>query len=490
MISERFLKSTLIYSIGGALPMVSGFILLPFYTNQLSTNDYGLLMLYISFSLFMQVLFSYALDSYIGIHYVEHKDDTQRVKKLVGAVAGLLLVIGVVLISLSWLAGGNVFDLVFNSAGNLSFFPWGVMSVTTAFFNSFFKVYTVLLFYRKKPIRFFLFNLANFALVIGVSLIGLHLWPGSIAGPMLGRLLAGACIFALCLGLIGKEFGINFQFRFLTDLHRFCLPYLLYLLMAWALMNVDRFFINDLLSAEHVAVFDFAVKCTFLIEFLQNSIAAAINPETYDIWKRTNAKGTSNETNKYYNAFSGLSMLIIVGFILVIPYLVPLIVQKDAYFKSFPYMGALAAAFAAKMFAHYCLSILVYTKKTVLLPMIFLCTALIQLPLTYVLTKWFMIDGAVWATILSKVLQSLFFYLFIRSHFEIRINVYKMIIVPLLFIGASTLVWQLSGDSFSFLGNFAIGVLTVVTLFLLYRNEITALFTSVKGMAGKKIRRS
>src|SRR5688500_10218881 len=94
MISGKFIKSSMLYTIGGAMPMASGLVLLPFYTNMLTIETYGILMLYVVFSLFMQSITSYALDAYLGVRYIDTQHDQAATKKMVGAIAGLLLVIG------------------------------------------------------------------------------------------------------------------------------------------------------------------------------------------------------------------------------------------------------------------------------------------------------------------------------------------------------------------------------------------------------------
>ena len=54
MISKKFLQSSLLYTIAGAMPLASGFVLLFFYLNYLTVEQFGLLALYIAFTAFIQ----------------------------------------------------------------------------------------------------------------------------------------------------------------------------------------------------------------------------------------------------------------------------------------------------------------------------------------------------------------------------------------------------------------------------------------------------
>lgn len=471
MISGKFLKSTVAYSVAGSLPMLSGFILLPFYTNLLTTSDYGLLMLYIGFSLLIQIVVSYSLDAYLGAHYTEVKYDEKRRKELLSNLAGLLLVIGASFILIALVLGKPVFDLTFNRSGELSYFPFGIMSVMIGFFNSFFKTYTYLLVFEKKPGAYLLFNVVNFALTIIISIIGLYMYPDSLIGPMYGRLLSGLGIFSMALIGFLYTSGISFRFHLLKNLHVFCLPYVMYVILTWVSANVDRFIINDVMNAEAVAIFDFAIKCALLIDFVQAGIMSAIYPEVFEIWNRNKATGTSPESNKYFHSFTGLTLLMTCLFMIAVPLLIPVFVKKTAFYESFIFMGVLVGSFATRGAYFYFVSILLYLKKTNKLLIVFGLSAVIQLPATWWLTKNWGLDGAVVAAFLAKVVQVFFLYIVTRKLFEIRMNVMKLIVLPGCFMIALVCLWIFTDEWNVW---WYAGLLAIVSVLLLlqYKNEI------------------
>jgi O-antigen/teichoic acid export membrane protein len=446
MISSRFLKSTVSYSIAGALPMLSGLILLPFYTNLLETADYGVLMLYVAFSLFIQILVSYSIDAYMGAHYTEVRDNVEKKRELISNSAGLLLTIGLVFIVTMLAIGKPVFDASFNRSGNMNFYPYGIMSVITGFFNSFFRSYTYLLIFEKKPGLFFLLNFANFALTIAISIIGLKLFPDSLVGPMYGRLLSGAGIFLLSLIGFLRLGGISFRFSVLKGINAFCIPYVAYVLLTWISANIDRFLINDLIDPEGVAIFDFAVKCTLLIDFVQSGMVSAIQPEVFAIWNREAAQGTSKESNKYFHSFTGISMLLIGLFMVCIPPLIPYLVKRDDFYDSFVIMGILASSFATRGIYYYFVSIILYLKKTRLLLYAFALSAAVQIPTTYIFTHQWGVAGAAFAALLAKVVQCLMLYFVIRNHFTIQVNISKLVIVPALIMFALGIIWYMTPE--------------------------------------------
>ena len=214
MISKNFLKSSFIYTVIGALPLASSIILLPFYTNFLDTSDFGILAIYISFTFLIQIIVNFGFDVYIGIHFFEYKDNKEKLREYVGTVVVSLLVLGIFVTALSFLVGNFSFGILFQQK-DITFFPYGFMSVLTAICNSFFKTYCSLLINQQSPVRFFWVNLFNFILTIAISLSGLYLYPHTLIGPMWGRLLSGVGIFLLALYFFATEFGLNFQTKLL-----------------------------------------------------------------------------------------------------------------------------------------------------------------------------------------------------------------------------------------------------------------------------------
>jgi O-antigen/teichoic acid export membrane protein len=172
MISKSFLKSSVIYTIGGALPMLGSLILLPFYANRLNELHYAQVQFYISISLLLQVLFSYSIESYFGIKYTQLNGNPEEQKKFTGTVSIILLIIGAGLLLITSLSGNLIFSRLFKSDYQMEFWPYGFYSVLTAFFNSYFKTATNGLIYFKKPRLFFAANISNFIATVGISVGG------------------------------------------------------------------------------------------------------------------------------------------------------------------------------------------------------------------------------------------------------------------------------------------------------------------------------
>ncbi|MBL7917391.1 MAG: oligosaccharide flippase family protein, partial [Bacteroidia bacterium] len=270
MISKGFLKSSIVYTIGGAMPMAASIILLPFYTNYLNEIHFLQVSFYISISLLFQIFFSFSTDTYFGVKYSQLSNNPEKQKLFVGTNAILLLLIGLGWLVITAFTGDAIMDYIFKPEYGMEFWPYGFYAIITAFFNSYFKTSTNSLIYFKKPLLFLSLNLINFIATLLISIGGLFLFPDSIIGPMYGRLLSGLVIFLLANMVFFKFGKLKFEKEFLPDLFRFCTPYLFYVLSAWILSFIDRFMLQKHISETDLNTYDLVLKCFFGIEFLQN----------------------------------------------------------------------------------------------------------------------------------------------------------------------------------------------------------------------------
>jgi len=156
MVSKSFIKSSITYTVIGALPFASSILLLPFYGNKnlLSTDDFGLLAIFIILSELARILFSFSAESFLGNTYIHYRSRKGDEKKFLGTSYLFLIFYGVLLTIILSLSGNFLFGL-FYPGKSFDFFPFGLISLITGFFNGVFKAYTSHLIFREKPAPYF-----------------------------------------------------------------------------------------------------------------------------------------------------------------------------------------------------------------------------------------------------------------------------------------------------------------------------------------------
>jgi len=480
MISKNLIKSSLIYTIIGALPLISAFFLLIFYTNYLTKADYGALVIYISFTAFMQILTNMGLDTYIGVSYFESKRDQATLRSKIGSITGYLLIWGVFIIFIFSISGENLFQLIFQGE-DIFFYPYGLMSVMTAFFNSYFKTYTNLLINQEKSARFAIVNFANFVMTITFSLGGLFMFPFTLIGPMWGRLLSGIGIFIIAFISLARESKMRIILGDeLKQTLRFSLPLLVFFLLSWSISNIYPFIMQSFMSLQDIAIFGLVIQFTLLVEFVLNGMGSSVIPKVYGMIKDQNLTGSTPELNKYFSGFNALTLLVIPASTFFIPLILSVLISKD-YESSFIFLSILNIGFASRGLYNYFLTPIYLFKKTSVLPKIYLITAVIQIIISIILIKNFGIWGAVGANLITKMIQNFLLYLVSRKFFTYKFNLLKFVWLPLIvtivIICSEYFVEQHNLNFIRFLQM----AFTYLLVYIFYRNEVLALLKDLHG---------
>lgn len=475
MISKSFLKSSLIFTIGGALPMAASIILLPFYTNYLHDKQYTQVAFYITISLLFQILFSYSIESYFGIEYTRLHKEPEKQKKFIGTISILLLIIGGGILLMSSLAGSFLFQKIYKADYQMEFWPYGFYSILTAFFNSYFKAASVSLIYLKKARLFLTVNILNFFATLFISVGGLYFFPDTIIGPIYGRLLSGALIFIAGHYIFSSNGVRVLDKTFLKELNKFCAPYIIFALSIWVLGFFDRYILQKYIDTIDFNAYDLVLKCFFGIEFIQNSLSAVIFPRLYEIWTKSGENTTTKESNRYFNVFTAINIIQLILFCIFVPLLYKLVINKPGFYRAEVYIGVLSAGYALRSILNFYLSTILFTKKVTILLKIFGFSALFQIVLTIVAIKYFGLLGAIYAGLATKILQVILSAFFTKGIFSYQFNFYKIILVPFLFIAINVIQFNLfpAYDLKLYLLQLA---LFGIIFYFIFKNEIAGLY--------------
>ncbi len=453
------------------MPLLSGLVLLIPYTENLNLSLYGELAIFISFTLFVQILMNFGIDTYLSVHYYDHTEES-KLKPFLSSVSGLLIINGLILISIFSGLGYFLFKFIFPD-GDIPFFPFGFMSVVTAFFNGYFRTYVNLQVFGDKPVKYFLFGLFNFTVTVIFSLILIYQYPFELTGPMWGRFLSGVLIFLLSLYFGCREFGISFKVPLLREIKNYAVPIVIFSLLTWILGYINNFILKGLNNSADVGVYNFTLTCTLLIEYASLGLMSTINPRIYKIWKNNSIYESSLEENRYNHIFSAFNILIIALNILILPFVIRLLIKED-FHVSIEFIPIICASFAFRGLYNTLINPLYYFKQTKVLPKILLISAIIQIVSGLILIRYFGIWGAVWSYFLVKPFQLYFLWRESKKIFHFKFNILKMVILPFAYCLVVVVLYQLIDISSNYAGFIQIAI-TGIMVFSLYRKEIAGL---------------
>jgi O-antigen/teichoic acid export membrane protein len=469
-ISKKFIKSSIIYTVAGALPMASAIILLPFYGNNLPLAVYGELATYIAFSMLVQVLVTYSFDTSVYVYYHEYKNSPEKLSQFLSSAFISILGIGFVSVIIFSLAGSLIFDSVFSQKG-ISFFPYGLASVVTAVFQACFKVHSSVLQSSEKPVLFFWSNLLSFSLIALFTVIGLLLYPATLIGPVGGRLLAAVISGSWVLIRVFRLYGITFNYSLLKKSFTYNNSSYVYQLQQWVVNYFDRMLITLFLTLEAAGSYDFAWKCLLVIDFIVAGLFNSFYPKVIGIITAQQKKQSDPVINRYYHGLTAMIMLMICLCILGFPLITAWGIVKPEYGKALPYVPFLALGYLIRAMRYYFNSPYGALKYVAPLPVIYLFVSGLKIGLILLFIREFELYSIIGATLISGVVEIILLRVGIKSRFEFKYNPFKLVIAPSL-LGLVIIIGEVFPVMNLHLRHIMYTGICVLILWWFYRNEL------------------
>ncbi|GIV29438.1 MAG: hypothetical protein KatS3mg028_0504 [Bacteroidia bacterium] len=481
MIKLSFIKDSLLYTIGNALPMAASIILLPFYVNYLNPANYVALSFYIGISLLYQIFFSFSFEQYYGVVYTELKQDEEKVKVLNGSVFIYLMIYGGIITLITMLIGNPILKTIFKDpAISVSFYPYGLLSVLTAFFNALFKVSMSTYIYAGKPKVFFYSNLTNFFATVVISLSGLFLFPDTLAGPIYGRFLSALIILILNLWILKNSIKWTYNHTYINEFVQKSWSLFAYSLVLWIMGNIDRYFLKNYISVNDLASYDLILKCFIGVEFIQNGLSMAIISKVFDIWKNNEKVQFSKESNRYFNVFIWANTFFVLIFTFFLPFFIRLIVKDEKYYSAFSYIGIIAAAYIVRTLYYPYNFAYLFSKKTFFFFIINACTILIQTIAFYFFTSAYGILAVVFIVLLTRFITVLWLHIHVSKNIaDLNISYLKWYVIPLLSVCMYLLAFFVFSQIIEVL-NVAVIVVFLILSWYAYNNEFRDILPMLK----------
>ena len=457
------------------LPMASAVVLLPLYIRDLSAALYGALSVYLVFTILVQILVTFSFDASLFIHFHEFKDDKKKLSVFVSSAFVFMLLLSVVVGLVLAGTGSLLFNLVIPDK-DISFYPFGLASVGAGIFQAIFKVHNSLLQSREKAETFFWANVVSFTLIACCIVAGLYLFPNSLVGPIMGRLVGTILPSLWVLFRIFREFGFHYDFAWLISSFGFNTYSFIYQLQQWVINQFDRILMLFFLPLADVGIYDFSVKCLIPIELIMNSLHTTIYPKVVSAVMLQEDKGSTLEINRYYHGLTAVIMLVVCGSVLMLPIVIRVAIDvvsaKPEYLEAIQYAPYIAAIYffkAMRLFFAAPYGILKYTKP---LPIIYLVVSGLKIGLVVLLINRYNIIGIIMASIFSAVVEIILLRVCVKGRFQFKFNLFKVVLAPMILLVLIVILEPWVGIQ----RPFAVHLFYVIScggiLWWAYRNEI------------------
>jgi O-antigen/teichoic acid export membrane protein len=378
------------------------FLLMPLYTLYLDPAAFGTLAIVTAVNGFLSIAFTLGLTGTVTRFYFEYRDDPAALAEFLGSI-----LIFVVLFSL--LAGGVLLAigerLLRPFVGDVAFWPYVALGVTTTIFQPLFAMYLALLQTRNQAGQYALVALANFVVttMLTVALVVFLHW--GVTGVLVSTLAAAVVSFALSLYLLRSDLRLCLRWRYLHEAFAYSLPQVPHSVASQTTAMADRLILNSKLGTSSTGLYSVGAMISMVVEVIAYSVNRAYVPLSMSALKSRDPVQLMR--------LRVMGSLVVAGFCLLGaavaafgPELVRLL-TAPAFSGAALVIPALVFGGVASAIYYLLVNVLFFDRNgTKLLPICTLTAAILNVALALLLIPRFSLMGAAVASLLAQVLAT------------------------------------------------------------------------------------
>ncbi|HTR82508.1 MAG TPA: oligosaccharide flippase family protein [Bacteroidota bacterium] len=414
---KRLGAETAIYGISTIVGRFLTFLLVPFYTNVLTTSQYGIVANVYSYLAFLNVVYNYGMESayFRYASALEGGDPKENFSTPFFSIlitssifSGLIFTFAVPLTHL-FLIGENLYRILQFSAGIL-------------FFDALVIVPFASLRLANRPKLFATLKIVNIVSNVAFNIISLLWLKWGIEGIFISGFASSFLTFVLLLPHIMKSASWRFSPKLYKALLRFGLPYVPVGLSAMVLQVIDRPMLKAFTNDSNVGIYQANYRLGIFMNLVTSMFDYAWKPFFLSYAKEENAKELYARILTYF-------ILSMSAIFLVLSFFISNIVQFKIFGRHLIHpsywggLGVVPVVLLAYIFGgmsiHFNAGIFIEKKTAYLLPTSILA-AVSNIVANFFLIPAYGIMGAAYATLIAYALGAVALFVIVQRFYPIR----------------------------------------------------------------------
>jgi O-antigen/teichoic acid export membrane protein len=287
---SSFIKKSVFYSFLQILPALAGIVVLKIYSSLLSKEEFAVLAMLTTASMFSLIINSLCLDQVITRYYFDHVHNRKQLDDFFISVISVIIALLFVLIAGVFLIPAGINDYLFK--GLLLDFRWQFMAAVLVGFSLSLNK-SMLSFQRNEQShrQVLLLTLSASLLQVAFVWIGIKYMHNKVMGAQLGK-FAGILLptsFMLFRYFHGKKAKV--RLTLIREIVPFFMPLVLYGLMYWGVSQFDQIILQlRMKNLELLAYYVMAVNLALFAELVLGGLSSFIVPEMNMIMKNSGDK--------------------------------------------------------------------------------------------------------------------------------------------------------------------------------------------------------
>lgn len=418
------LKHSGIYSLGGLLPKLIGYLLLRLYTTELGASGYGNFAIFdISLQIFVAV-FLFSLPTAMMRWYIPEKDEEKR-RSILFTVFAAVFVIALALMAILIPLRGNFSQLFFKSDLYSRSFLILIVNIGLQMLSTYTLTYLRM---RQKSVVYMVLTVIRFTLVLVLNIFLVAHRHMGVEGILLSQLAGNALLLVFTLVFIVKEFNFKFDMPVFREMMVYGFPLIFATLSVQMLRLSDKYIIFFMMDSVQTGVYNLGYKIASIVNVLViHSFQLGFLPIAYGMIGKPGAKRFYSKMLTYYVLVLVMCSLALILFAKeMVMFASP---NETAFMDAMKVIPVLAIGFIFEGMRQIFAINFHIMKKTRYNAWINMTAAVISVGLSIFLVQIFGYMGVAYSVASCVFLNMILFYIFSRKVYKVPYEMRKIAIM-------------------------------------------------------------
>ncbi len=312
--SKSLSGSTIWYSFGNFVVRSMSFILLPLYSHLISTNDFGIYSLLMSFYAIAAVFFQSGMQNALMKYYLETPDIDQK-KKIFSSIINSIFALGVLFTFTGILFSKEISQLVLGAS---QYSKLTALLFISLFLDTLGYFGLHLLKTQVKAKKVVSYSLASAVINLILNIVFVYSLKMGVEGIFLAQIISSLFLIIFLLKDMFADYKLTIDIDFIKKAVIFSLPIIIGGILSSAVDVCDRFFLNIFTDKNTVGIYSLSYRIAIVMNVFVISFRTAWIPHALNLYKTS---GSEEILGKTYLKLLSIGFLILIAVTLFAPFL-------------------------------------------------------------------------------------------------------------------------------------------------------------------------
>ena len=275
---RRIFSNIANYGIGGLLPQVIGFFLLPVYTRFLTPEDYGIVEVVGSVGALLFVFIRLGMGGAITRYYFDMKSK-EAFRQFVSTVFISIMIWGLLISVLLTFFGE---DLLSGILGDVPFHPFLVIGIWSAIAAVPSEIMRRVLQVREQSRLYSIMVVSRSTLGIALSILLVVVYRMGVLGLLLAGLIDGCVFTFVTIYVMRYDLKLSFRRSALINALKYGVPMIPHHLSGWLLSMVNRILLANLDTIKAVGIYGIGYRFSLPLKLAVDAFGLAWTPMYFE----------------------------------------------------------------------------------------------------------------------------------------------------------------------------------------------------------------